>query len=76
MKKLKLKLIKITFKDNMIRIFGGNDTVEHIEIKMGGCNEEKIVIEIYYESYNVELKHIETFIFKTDEIFSIDQRWV
>lgn len=75
MKKLKLKFVKITFKDSMIKTYGGYDTIDHIETKMSCCNGKNFVLEIYYEPFNNEVTHVETLIFKTDEILSIEQRW-
>lgn len=75
MNKLKLKLVKITFKDRIIKIFGECDTIDHIETKMSCCNGKNFVLEIYYEPLDNELKRVETIIFKADEILSIEQRW-
>ena len=75
MKKLKLKFVKITFKDSMIKTFGHSD-IDHIETKMSCCNGKNFVLEIYYQLFDSEVTHVETFIFKTDEILSIEQRWL
>ena len=75
MKKLKLKFVKITFKDNMIKTFGHCD-IDHIETKMSCCNGKNFVLEIYYQLFDSEVTHVETFIFKSDEILSIEQRWL
>lgn len=75
MKKLKLKSVKITFKDSMIKTFGDYD-IDHIETKMSCCNGKNFVLEIYYHLFNNEVSHVETLIFKTDEILSIEQRWL
>lgn len=74
MNKLKLKLVKITFKDSIIKVFGGNDIIDHIETKMS-YNGKNFVLEIYSEPLDNEVKRVETIIFKADEILSIEQRW-
>ena len=80
MKKLKLKFVKITFKDSMIKTFGHDDIdhydIDHIETKMSCCNGKNFVLEIYYQPLNNEVTHVETIIFKSDEILSIEQRWL
>ena len=80
MKKLKLKFVNITFKDSEIRTFGHCDIdhydIDHIETKMSCCNGKNFVLEIYYQLFDSEVSHVETYIFKSDEILSIEQRWV
>lgn len=75
MGKLKLKSVKITFKDSIIKAFGGCDTVDHIETKMS-YDGKKFIIEIYHDPLDNEMKRVETIVFKADEILFIDQRWV
>lgn len=75
MKKLKLKFVKITFKDGIIKIFGGYDTGDYIETKTS-YDGKRFILEIYYLPVDNEVKHVETFVFKADEILSIEQRWV
>ena len=75
MKKLKLKEVKITFKDSMIKAFGEYDTIDYIEAKMS-YDGKRFIVEIYYEPFNNEMKHVETFVFKVDDILFIEQRWV
>lgn len=74
MKRLKLKIVRITFKGNIIKTFGGYGSIDHIETKMN-CGGENFVLEIYYETFHAEVTHVETFIFKADEILSIQQIW-
>ena len=75
MGKLKLKFVKITFKDAMIGTFGEDNTIDHIETKMS-YNGKNFVIEIHYDPFNNEMKRVETIIYKADQIVSIEQRWV
>lgn len=75
MQRLKLKEVKITFKDCMIKAFGGEDTIDYISTKMSCAGGKNFVLEIHYELFNNEIAHVETHIFKTDEILSIEQRW-
>lgn len=74
MKRLKLKIVTITFKDNILKTFGGIKPIDHIETKMNCAGGKNFVLEIYYETF-IEMAHVETFIFKADEILSIEQRW-
>lgn len=76
MQKLKLKQVKITFKDSMIKIIGDDYNIDHIVTKMSCCNGKNFVVEIYYQPFNNEVEHVETVIFKNDEILSIEQRWL
>ena len=74
MKKLNLKRVKITFKNDLIRSFGEFGEVNHIDTKMS-CNGKRFIVEIYYEPFVKETKHVESFIFGIDEILSIEQKW-
>lgn len=74
MQKLKLKFVELTFKGGKSKVFGGYDTIDHIETKMNCGGGKNFVIEMYYKTF-IEVTHVEMFIFKADEILSIEQRW-
>ena len=72
---MKLKLVKITFKDCIIKQFGDYESIDHIETDMV-CGAKIFRVQVIYNKLNNELQHVETYKFNVDTITSIDQRWV
>jgi len=73
MEKLKLKYVKITFKDGIIKLFGGIGNVEHIETI---ANRTTFKLIIHYILLDNELYRSETVAYSIDDILEIEQRWL
>lgn len=74
MNKLKLKYVKILFKDGNIVVFADEGDIDHIAIK-SDYSERHIIVTVIYNNSKNEVRHEDTIMYKPEDITEIVQRW-
>ena len=75
MNKLKLKYVKIFFKDGNLTVFADQGDIDYITIK-ANCSETRIIVTVTYNNSPHEVRHEDTFVYNSKDIEEIMQRWV
>lgn len=75
MEKLKLKSVKITFKDGSSVTYEDLVNIDHITVR-SNCSETSVVVTLIYNNSQNEVSHEDTIIYKTKDIKEIVQRWL
>lgn len=75
MDKLKLKSVKITFKDGSTVTYEDLVNYDHITVS-ANCSETSIIVRLIYNNSQNEVRHDEDIVYKTKDIKEIVQRWL
>ena len=75
MEKLKLKSVKITFKDGSSVTYEDLVNYDHITVR-ANCSETSVIVTLIYNNSQNEVRHKDTIIYKTKDIKEIVQRWL
>ena len=75
MEKLKLKSVKITFKDGSSVTYEDLVNIDQITVR-ANCSETSIIVRLTYNNFQNEVRHDEDIVYKSKDIKEIVQRWL
>lgn len=77
MEKLKLKSVKITFKDGSSVTYEDLVNIDHITVRANKpYSEEHVIVTVIYNNSQNEIRHEDTLVYKSKDIKEIVQRWL
>ena len=75
MEKLKLKSVKIIFKDDSTVTYEDLVNIDQITVR-ANCSETSVIVRVIYKNFQNEVRHDEDIVYKTKDIKEIVQRWL